>query len=173
MYRAIGKIAQQYYNIYVKKDPNSIFEMIKNQILIPKTVDKVFEILTLFNCIKTAEELRNSIGGKRNFTLLRSKYDNKIVYEYDNGTSVNIFYQHTPKSLSSHSRYYNIMKSYGYNAKMAIPDIVIECVNKDVLHVSILEVKYSNDISYIGTGLQTLLAYLYDYESAWTENSKA
>ncbi len=173
LYRLIGKIAQKYYSIYVKKDPDSIFEIIRSQILIPKSVDKVFEILTLFNCVKTADELKNSFGGKRNFSLLRSKYDNKIIYEYDNGVSINIYYQHTPKSLSLYSRYFDIMKSYGYNAKMAIPDIVIECISKDSSHVSIIEVKYSDDVSYIGTGLQTLLAYIYDYEKAWSEKSKA
>lgn len=173
LYRFIGKIAQKYYSVYVKKDPDSIFEIIRSQILMPKTVDKVFEILTLFNCVKTADELRNSFGGRRNFSLLRSKYDNKIVYEYDNDVSINIFYQHTPKSLSFHSRYFDIMKSYGYNAKMAIPDIVIECISKDSSHVSIIEVKYSDEVGYIGTGLQTLLAYVYDYEKAWSEDSKA
>ncbi|QSX09573.1 hypothetical protein J0B03_05810 [Alkalibacter rhizosphaerae] len=173
LYRLIGKIAQKYYSVYVKKDPDSIFEIIRSQILVPKSVDKVFEILTLFNCVKTADELKNSFGGKRNFSLLRSKYDNKIIYEYDNGVTINIFYQHTPKSLSSHSRYFDIMKSYGYNAKMAIPDIVVECISVDSSYVSIIEVKYSDDVAYIGTGLQTLLAYVCDYEKAWSEKSKA
>ncbi|WP_313120325.1 hypothetical protein [Proteiniclasticum ruminis] len=173
LYRLIGKIAERYYKVYIIKDPDSIFDVIRSQILVPKSVDKVFEILTLFNCVKTADELKNSFGGKRNFSLLRSKYDNKIIYEYDNGVTINIFYQHTPRSLSSHSRYFDIMKSYGYQAKMAIPDIVVECTYNSLSYVSIIEVKYSNDLGYVGTGLQTLLAYICDYEKAWSENSKA
>lgn len=97
LYRQMAKISQLYYNIYTKKDPKAVFDVIKNQLLVPKATDKLFEILALFNCIKCAEELRMEIGGKRDLSLLRSKYTNVITFNYDNGIVINIFYQHTPR----------------------------------------------------------------------------
>jgi hypothetical protein len=173
LYRQMAKISQLYYNIYTKKDPKAVFDVIKNQLLVPKATDKLFEILALFNCIKCAEELRMEIGGKRDLSLLRSKYTNVITFNYDNGIVINIFYQHTPQSLSGKSRYFKTMESYGFNPKTLTPDIVIECIRDDMLIASFLEVKYSDDVSYVGIGLQSLYAYLYDFSEAWVEGSKA
>lgn len=178
-YRKLYYLAKLYYKIYIKNDSFQLFEIIKEQILVPKNDDRIYEFLTLFEVINILEQKRRLIGGKRRVRLIKSLSTTKFVYKFNNRLLIIVNYQHTPFRLSNVSKYKKTLKDYGYDYKTTIPDITIEIINKNntlsipSYRAGIIEVKYSESRSYLGDGIQSVQSYLEEYKDVLTSNPKA
>ena len=94
-------------------------------------------------------------------------------FKYDlNNFKIKIHYQHTPDRFKEVSKYKRLLKEYGYNDTVSIPDIVIEIEKGNKYIGAIIEVKYSDSRAYLGEGIQDAQSYLEDFKEVLIKNSK-
>ncbi|MEW4286686.1 hypothetical protein [Priestia koreensis] len=178
-YRLLYELGLLYYKLFVKNDTRTLFEVIKNQTLLPKDEDKIYEYVVFFELINALEKKRTDIGGSRKITLLKALSRTTFKFKFNDGSLIRVHYQHTPQKFSSKSRYKETLLEYGYNGQTSIPDIVLEYVKKNTIEPllsyksSIIEVKYSTSRAYTGIGLQAVQSYLEEYRDILISNPKA
>lgn len=170
-YRRFYQFAKIYYKLYIINDKNELFKVIKAQLLAPKKDDKIYEYYVLFELLNVLEQKRIEESGTKSLKLLKA--GEATYFKYDlNNFKIKIHYQHTPDRFKEVSKYKRLLKEYGYNDTVSIPDIVIEIEKGNKYIGAIIEVKYSDSRAYLGEGIQDAQSYLEDFKEVLIKNSK-
>lgn len=170
-YRRFYQFAKIYYKLYIINDKNELFKVIKAQLLAPKKDDKIYEYYVLFELLNVLEQKRIEESGTKSLKLLKA--GEATYFKYDlNNFKIKIHYQHTPDRFKEVSKYKRLLKEYGYNDTVSIPDVVIEIEKGNKYIGAIIEVKYSDSRAYLGEGIQDAQSYLEDFKEVLIKNSK-
>lgn len=170
-YRRFYQFAKIYYKLYIINDKNELFKVLKSQLLVPKKDDKIYEYYVLFELLNVLEQRCIEESGSKSLKLLKAGENTYFNYNFK-GFKIKIHYQHTPNRFKEVSNYKKILKEYGYNDTVSIPDIVIEIEKGNKYIGAIIEVKYSDSRSYLGEGIQDAQSYLEDFKEVLIKNCK-
>ncbi|WP_174351711.1 hypothetical protein, partial [Paenibacillus sp. JMULE4] len=177
-YRKLSELGLLYYNLFVLKEKDTLFKVLKEQIISPQSAETLYEFAVFFEVISVLEKIRKKVNGSREITILRAEHKTIFTYHFSNNINIFLYYQHVPKSFSQNSDYINILKSYTQNTvSTRRPDIIIVAEKetsqgKSILN-SLIEVKYSEERGYIGEGVHDVLSYLSDFKGALNQSPKA
>lgn len=149
--------------LYLKAVNNSwsfLREVLKKRFFEPLSWDVLYELCILFEVLEAAEAQGWKIIGAG---LIGGT--TRTVSEYmRDGEMLRIYYQHLPSDMADSSRYGKLLNSYGLEAGLRRPDIVLERINGQVKKFCIIEVKRSASKQYLADGAYKLMGYLKDFE---------
>ncbi len=143
-------------------------DTLSRQLLRPLSRDTLYEVAVAFNILETFS--RNG-WKEENFSLVGEK--SKILSTLKKGNSrINIYYQSMPQRFVKKSGYKDLMKETGLSTHHRRPDILLEWINEeDAIKYTIIEVKRSQNRSYLADGVYKVLGYLKDFELALQDSS--
>lgn len=184
IYRDSARILKLYRDI-MKFDEKEIGNLFSKTFIDMQDENKVFELYSIFKYMKenfSSEKIKyNILDGKED--SLANIEDDRYIYEIyhdsigkgdisfnivreDIENSNNEYLNRKIKILDMKNSIYNHLK--GRSATSSIwggrPDLLIikkDKLNKAIVHISIGEIKYTNNRDYMYTGLDELLDYIY------------
>lgn len=166
LYRQIAEIAYE-YSLSKKHPLKYLKKVLGNNILEPLNPDTLYEIAVLFSILQTAISAgwRESVIG-----LIGGNEKTASILEKDN-RQLRVYTQRLPSEMKTNSSYGNIMESYGLSERLRRPDIILEFCHGAQKHFIIVEVKRSQQRSYLADGSYKLLGYLKDFEGIVNDNT--
>lgn len=169
-YRHLAKIIELYLDIFILKKKETLFEVLKNQLLLPASDDKIYELFVLFKVINAFQINLFEIS---KMNLLRRNQNNILSFQ-KNTDFINVYYQYVPQQLSSSNLYKTILNEYKVaNPKTRQPDIIIEFIEDGTTYYKLIEVKCSNSRTYIGEGVHDVLSYYSDFNEHLSNENPA
>lgn len=160
-YRELSVVASEFHLCFTKPEAYLV-NCIGQHVLSPLDRNILYELAILFRlldvCVEKGweEQATALIGGKsRKISVLKRK-----------GLEMHVYYQGLPPIFQRHSAYGKLMAGYGLSDRLRRPDIILEIITTDdVRSYFIVEVKRSEERTYIVDGVYKLLGYLKDYEA--------
>jgi hypothetical protein len=153
-------------NKSTKQRIDYLYERLSYQMLTPLNQDVLYEISVLYKILEHAkgkgwtEKTINLIGGGSDVLSRLKKKD----------VTLNVYYQNIPRNFYSNSKYKDMMNHYQVDAGYRRPDIVLEWIQQDkVKRYCIVEIKRSENRTYLIDGLYKLLGYLKDFEEVFKD----
>ncbi len=164
-YRELSVIAEE-FRLCIQRPEVYLAENINRHVLMPLDRDRLYELAVIFRILQLCPES----GWHEQFASLIGNGGVKISTFIKEDTELHIYYQGLPEIFKVNSAYSQLMKKYSVNAGMRIPDIIMEIrTSLGVTNYFIIEVKRSEERTYIANGVYKLLGYLKDYETVRTK----
>lgn len=170
LYKLITDLYSLYQKIYIKKDLAVLANKIFERILFLQDENKLFELVILFNIAKQLDSFQEKLGGKRGLEILGNKKDVFAVYRISR-TKITLRYQKVTKDLRDRSEYkYYLDQLDMTNIKSRMPDILMTFEHDGETRHILVEVKNSNNRSYILESIYKMFGYLNDFQKSLLPN---
>jgi len=161
---------KEYKLLMIHKDFNKIEEVINKTILSPRNEPRLYELFALNHLILSFMEhikhgelkaLRPGLGGQYLVAFEMPKH-NLEVFIYANTLPANFTVRVYP---ALKKKYFSASNEASFDEQSRRPDIIVEIRKKETgeKEYIILEVKLSNDPSYIKESTYKVMGYLYDF----------
>ncbi len=159
LYRQLAEIALE-YSCSVQHPLKYLKKNLRGNILEPLNWDTLYEIAVLLKILEAAVSegwKEHSIG------LIGGTGDTASILE-KNGSQLKVYTQTLPGEMKKISAYKEVMKNFGLSEGLRRPDIILELSSNGSRCFLIVEVKRSQQRSYLADGAYKLLGYLKDFE---------
>ena len=170
-YQHVAKCYKLYEDIFLADNRAVLKELIEKQLLRPSEPEKMFELFVLFNIMDSLDDknLKIRIIKPKNY----DEYHFVASYNEQN-KNIYIYYQRLTDDFDDASQYKNIFKYYELRKSLRRPDIMIMVESPDEEpEFYIVEVKLTNNDSYIADSIYKVLGYIYDFENILNKQPKA
>jgi hypothetical protein len=163
-YSELAETARSLYKS-TQQPMDFLYQKLSTHLLLPLNQDVLYEIAVLYKIIEHtkekgwSEKTINLIGGG---SKIISRFRKKNVV-------MNIHYQSLPQNFYGNSKYKDMMNHYSIDAGFRRPDIILEWIRADgERRYCIVEVKRSENRTYLIDGLYKLLGYIKDFEEVFS-----
>lgn len=151
-------------------DRTYLLSALSKRIWLPEGDARLYELWCLFRLVETLIQDGWQVS---RMALLGSLSRGRPTFVMDReGVTVHVAFQTAPDSLVEHSRYGATLDAYGLSSGQRRPDIVISTPGAEPRHM-IVEVKLTQDRTYITESIYKVLGYLADFSHGLRHSGEA
>lgn len=161
------------YKLYVDMIKNNNNDLVNkyliNSVLEPVDNNTLFELYVLFTTMNAIEQIDGV--QMESLEVLGQRETPIAIYKY-NSFKLKIWYQCVPYFMKENSNYKTVIKSLGLeNVQTRRPDIIVSLEDGGKKYRFIIEVKHTEDKSYILDSVYKMFGYFKDFDKSFSMNN--